>query len=103
MPLPHGGFTLYPYKFAYDAINFKKYSLFVTKGPTDQDVSLLMATHLSGAKTILQGPYNELVTQFLSIPWKENIVATSEGPMFRKIAPSLKELDNMIEILNNNN
>lgn len=101
MPLPNGGFALYPYKFAYDAINNRKYSIFVTKGESDQDASLLMATHATGTRTILVGEYDKLIEQLLDIPWKENRVRTSEGELFRKIAPSLQALEKMIELIKN--
>lgn len=101
MPLGDGGFAIYPYKFAYDAINKRKFSLFVVKGSTDEDASILMATHSTGARTILVGDYDKLIEQLRDIPWKDDRIATTEGPAFRKIAPSLDALEKMMELLKN--
>ncbi|QDA30260.1 hypothetical protein [Paenibacillus polymyxa] len=95
MILPNGGFALYPYKFASDAINEHKYSIFVAKGEIEES-SLLIATLDTGARTILLGPFEELVKRLLTIPWEENSIETSDGILFRKIAPSLQALEEMI-------
>ncbi|PAD72851.1 hypothetical protein [Paenibacillus campinasensis] len=99
MPLPHGGFAVYPSKFAYDAIRKQKFSIFVAKGITKQDPSVLMATHVTGSKAILFGPYDQLRQRLFDIPWKENIIISSNDQFFRKIAPSLQALDEVIEAL----
>lgn len=97
MPLPNGGYTYYPLKFGNDALHNRKYSIFVTKGETEEDTSLFMATMPSSARVILIGSYNELIDLLRSIPWKENRVKTREGEMYRKIAPSYKDLTDLIQ------
>lgn len=101
MPLPNNGYLIYPAKFAMDAIQNNKYSLFVTMGSTKNDPSILAATTRTGARTILMGDYDKLVEQLLDIPWEEEKVKTSEGIMYRKIAPSHESLLKYIELLQN--
>lgn len=96
MPLGDEGFAFYPYKFAWDAINRKKFSIFVTKGTTQEDASVMLVTLPDGTNTVIAGEYEILIRKLLEIPWKEDRVGTSEGPMYRKLAPSLYELKKMI-------
>ncbi|KQY90919.1 hypothetical protein ASD24_24280 [Paenibacillus sp. Root52] len=97
MPLTNGGYAYYPLKFGNDAMHNRKYSIFVTKGQTEEDASLLMATTLTGARTILVGSYDELLDRLHAIPWKENRINTREGKMYRKIAPSYDALNQLIQ------
>lgn len=96
MPLGDEGYAFYPYKFAWDAINRKKYSIFVTKGTTKDDASVMLVTLPDGTNTVIAGEYEILIRKLLEIPWKEDRVGTSEGPMYRKVTPSLDELKKMI-------
>lgn len=97
MPLTDGGYTYYPLKYANDALYNRRYSIFVTKGKTDEDVSLLVATTLRETKVILLSSYDKLLERLLEIPWKENRVKTREGVFYRKIAPSYNALMELIQ------
>lgn len=97
MPLPGGGHALYPAVFAEDAMYRKRYSLFVTRGTTSNDASLLMATLDTGARGIVAGPFNKLLREVKDLPWAENRIETSEGTMYRKISHSLPAILKVIE------
>ncbi|WP_424765718.1 hypothetical protein [Paenibacillus sp. sgz302251] len=99
MPFPNNGYIYFPAKFAHDAIHNKKYSIFVSKGMIDENTSILMATTDTGTRTILMGNYDVLIKRLLNIPWREDRIKTSDGKMYRKIAPSLKSLEQMIRAI----
>jgi hypothetical protein len=101
MPLPNGGFAIYPLRFALDAQFNNIYSLFVSKGNTPQDASVMMATLPDGANVFLVGPFDKLIDTLLEIPWKEDRVKTSDGLSYRKIAPSLDALLKYIDLMKN--
>lgn len=101
MPLPNNGFMFYPARFALDAIYNNKFSLFVSKGISDDDASVLAATTKTGARIILIGDYDKLIEQLLDLPWEEDRIKISEGVFYRKIAPSYDSLIKFIEILKN--
>ncbi|MFD0587735.1 hypothetical protein ACFQZE_06950 [Paenibacillus sp. GCM10027627] len=96
MPFLNDGYIVFPAKFAHDAIHNNKFSIFVSKGMLDENTSVLMVTTDTGTRPILMDNYDVLIKRFLKIPWRTDSIKTSEGKMYRKIAPSLKSLEQMI-------